>query len=106
MPNIDYAWEKFHATVLTLAGPGALQDRLVDAYSSQLVRLKRDDLPRELQADFSEIEKALTSGTPTGDEGTIAAAVRAMSEQRRQEIAEKIVSMYDAVAHKHGKASG
>jgi hypothetical protein len=61
-----------------LAGPDTVQDRLVDACGRHLIRLDRDELRRQLQADFWK--KAVGSGTPTEGEESVEAAIAGMTD--------------------------
>ncbi len=47
--------------------------------------------------DFDEVERRLTSAEPLGDEGSVDASVRSLSDEEATHIAEQIVGMYDAV---------
>ncbi len=63
--SLDYVWEKFFVAVHSLAGgQGSIKERLFSAYISALIRLKPDDLPREMQQEFSMLQEELTKGTP------------------------------------------
>jgi hypothetical protein len=96
--SLDYVWEKFHTSVLILAGSqGTVQERLADAFTAQLIRLNADDLPEELRGDFEQLERQLTSDEPVGDEGLVDASVRSLSDEEATHLAEQIVGMYDIV---------
>jgi len=93
----NYAWEKLYTTILILAtGDGTVQERLVDAYSSSLMRLEPDDLPEGLQKEFEELQEKLTSKESTYQgEGRIHATVIQMSKIEANRIVEQIFSIYD-----------
>ena|SRR5215216_5083911 len=97
--SLSYGWEKFHVAVLCLAsGRGSIQDRLANAFVSALIRLEpKEDLPPELQTEFSSIVEEMTKVGPTGDEGSIMATANIMPAERASAIAEKIVEMYDTI---------
>lgn len=61
MSDKNYAWEKLWLTINILATQdGNIQSRLRDAYTSQLMRLRPDDLDAALQDDLQEILDALS----------------------------------------------
>lgn len=95
----DYAWEKFYAAVHSLAtGEGSLQERLGYACSGALVRLRDEDLPREMRDEFKELMSALTREEAKGEEGTIAATMHVMDSAEARKHADTILSMYDQLA--------
>lgn len=95
----DYAREKFFSAVLGLAqGDRPARERLADAYTSSLMHLRPDDLPKELQKNFKGIESALTRVSAKGDEGSVAASAAALDDREIRQIIEKVVSMADALA--------
>jgi len=96
--TVQYAWEKFHGAVLTLAGQGDQRDRLANAYLFDLMHVDTSTLPQGIRGDFEMLKETLASGTPEADEGTVVAAVKAMDEFQMHELVEKIVSMYDTIA--------
>lgn len=101
--RLDYAWEKFHAAVLTLAeGSGCVQERLADAYIRHLIRLEPEDLPGNMQADFAVLKERITRIGAAGDEGRVATTTAAMSDFEAKQIAAKIVSLYDQIARRYG----
>jgi hypothetical protein len=105
--SLDYIWEKLYVAVDTLAASsGSIQERLEGAYISALVRLEPKDFQGELRSRFVALTAALTSGpaAPAGNQGTVAAATRALSDERAAELAHEIVSMFDVVAKLQGKA--
>lgn len=95
---MDYAWEKFHGAVLTLAGQGDQRDRLANAYLFDLMHVDVKTLPESIQHDFEMLQETLTSGTPEADEGTVVASVKSMDEFQMHQLVEKVVSMYDTIA--------
>jgi len=92
----SYTWEKFFSALTTLiTGNRSIQQRLIDAFVHSLALLRIDDLPNGLREEFIELEEALTSVEPIGDEGRIHATVRAMDDDTASEYALKIFSLYD-----------
>lgn len=93
----NYTWEKLFTTILILAtGDGSAKERLIDAYSSSLMRLEPDDLPEGLQKEFAELQDNLTATEATYEgEGRIHASVMKMSTIEANRIIEQIISIYD-----------
>lgn len=103
MRSLEYTHEKLWAAVLILAeGDGTVQQRLADAYTSQLVRLTRDDFPLDMRDPFIRIENRLTARDPIGDEGRAAATMAVMDEFDARSVVEVIVSMYGEICRRMG----
>jgi len=101
--SLEYTHEKLWATVLILAeGGGTVQQRLADAYTSQLMRLTADDLPFDMRDAFIEIESRLTARDPVSDEGRVQATVAVMDEFDARRVVEAIVSMYGEICRRMG----
>ena len=94
---MSYEWEKFHSATRILAtGKGSIKERLVDAFIYELHIIEPDDakLPHGLKEVFSKIFCEVTSAKPVGDEGTIIASIKTMSEERAIQIAEEIFDIF------------
>ncbi|ENT7515383.1 hypothetical protein ACE450_004465 [Escherichia coli] len=88
--SLKYAHEKFHTAVLTLAGHGSIQERLINSYVFSLGHLKTaDDIPNALQSRFDELCKELTKFDATGDEGRVQATVSKLNVYGNAEITSK-----------------
>ncbi len=104
MRSWHYTWEKLYATVLILAdGNGTVQERLADAYESQLSRLTADDLPLDMRDAFTRIERNLTEKNPAGSEGRVAATTAAMDYFQASRIVDDIVGMFSTVCQRMGQ---
>ena len=100
---LDYAWEKLYAAVLTLAeGSSPVQQRLADAYVSQLMRLTAADLPADMQDDFKLLSHELTKIAAVSGEGTAAASADRLGEQTARDLVERVVGLYEAVCRRLG----
>ncbi len=103
MRSLEYTHEKLFATVLILAeGGGTVQQRLADAYESQLMLLTADDLPFDMRDAFIEIESRLIARDPIGDEGRVQATMAVMDEFEARSIIEAIVAMYGEISRRMG----
>jgi len=92
----NYTWEKFYLAVTSLvSGDRCVKERLIDAYIYSLALLRKSDLPVEMQKEFEDLERELTTIEPVGDEGSVRATVEAMDVEQARELAKKIFSMYD-----------
>lgn len=96
--DVHYGWDTLHGAVLGLArSTASVQERLTGAYLA-LQTLRPDaDLPGALQPAYASIEARLTAGEPDGDgeEGSVRASTRAMSEEDARRLIEEIVALYD-----------
>lgn len=94
--SLRYAHEKFHTAVLTLAGHGSVQERLVNAYVFSLGQLKTaNDIPNALQSRFDELCQELTKFEASGDEGRVQATVLKLNEFEINKLIEDIVTLND-----------
>ncbi|MDE0394257.1 MAG: hypothetical protein OYK82_05710 [Gammaproteobacteria bacterium] len=97
--SADYTQEKLWQAVDILVGRCTIQERLKNA-AMYLIRLKgfKDDLafPGDLDAQtrLDHIIGRLTSVPTTGNEGTIEASTRALSDDEGQELSREIFSLY------------
>jgi len=102
--SLEYAWEKLYITVRNLAsGTGSIQERLANAYLSGgyiLNLAKGDDLPPDLLPSYEAINERMTRTPPQGDEGSIVASTRQMSDEEAVKVAERIVDLFNEVAHR------
>ena len=70
--------------------PQGLKERLRGAHRS--LSLAGDALPDDLRPDFQWVTEALTE-EPDKGEGTVAATLEAMGDERAMEIADRIFSL-------------
>ncbi len=90
-----YQREKFTNAVSDLAtSPKSIQQRVCDAYLHSLIHVSVDSLPEEIQKQFQDMNERLTKSEPEGDEGSVKATTRDMSEDEASEIATEIWNMY------------
>jgi len=98
--DYSYGWEKLYSAVRNLAGQGKQRDRLVSAVRSlTIIRAEeaKHHFPKEMQDEFIEFRKEMTSVEATGEEGTIQATVNSLDEMGVRRAVEKIISFYDTV---------
>jgi predicted RNase H-like HicB family nuclease len=101
--RLDYAWEKLHAVVLTLAeGSASVRERVADAFIGQLIHLDPEDLPGSIQADFAALRESLAPMAAAEDEDRVAKMAAAINDFEAKQIAAKIVALYDEVARRYG----
>lgn len=92
-------YERLYKAVDSLStGTSSLQKRLEYAAIS-LVPLIAREFPDDLQSEFDSIMEALSNKPEKVEgEGTIAATTRQMPDEKAQEIAESILSLFASVA--------
>jgi hypothetical protein len=88
--------DQLEAAVITLAGHGALKDRLCTAFCDHLDDVDADDLPEELQRDFAELTKAMHKARALPGDSVIRASVRKFSSEEAQHFAMLIVRLFSA----------
>jgi hypothetical protein len=98
--SLHYAFEKFLVGVDTLAtGVGRIRERLEGAFVSGLVMVEADDLPEPFRRKFQEITAEVTSKKAASDEGTLAATIRTLSEDRCADIARELLELFHELSH-------
>ncbi len=103
MRSWDYTHEKLWATVTLLAGRnGTVQERLANAYVSQLMRLTTDDMPLDMRDAFVELRQRLMAKAPDGYEDRVSATTATMDDTEAERIATAIVTMYGEVCKRMG----
>ena len=98
--DYSYGWEKLHLAMHCLAGHGDQRQRLANALLVLNVLVARPEdkyLPEEIQAEFIEFWKKITSVAARGDEGTIKETVNSLDEMGITHAIEKIIGFYDTV---------
>lgn len=94
---MSYTWEKFHGAIHSLAGSGTQRERLVAAYTYNLIRLSPEDLPNEIQEDFRKLQERITKFEAQDKEGSVQATVNKIDDSEVKKIIDKIISMHDTV---------
>jgi hypothetical protein len=98
--SLGYIAEKLFAAVEALAlDTRPLRERLYHAHADWVsrVRLHADHLPEPERKLLDSIESALTRVKPTGQEGSLLATVRAMSDEEAARVIERIVMLLQRV---------
>ena len=91
--------DQFQAALHSLAGHGAIKDRLCEAYRNHLSLIEKDDLPGELREEFQLLVQILTrEPAQLRGEDAVHATVRKMSSDEAAEAASAIVRMFAAVS--------
>lgn len=100
--SLSYAFEKLSVAISSMAkDTNSLQERLRGAYLI-FHPLRAEDFPRDLSNQYREIEKSLTKVPAVGDEGTVMATTRAMSDEEAAKLIESIVDLFTEVAERYG----
>ena len=85
---------QLEAAVLTLVGHGALKDRLCAAYCDHLDDIREQDLPEEVQREFSAMSRAMHAARALPGDSVVRASVRKFSNEQAQGFAALIVRTY------------
>jgi len=86
--------DQLEAAVIALASHGALKDRLATAYSNHLGDIDAQELPLEVQQDFTELSKAMHAARALPGDDVVRASVRKFSNEEAQRSAALIVRIY------------
>ena len=102
----SYHWEVFYKATQGLAcGSGRIQERLELVMGSYLcMRLNPSlNLRPDLEEKAQEILRRTTCKPASGDEGTVAATCRQLSDDEAVAIAEDIFSIFNEVCQMYGE---
>ena len=77
-------WERFYFAVRSLVGPGALRERLHEAFMNHIFPLRREEFPEEMQDEFQRLYERLREQSHLSDDELV-------------ECAREIVRMYDKI---------
>jgi len=91
---MSHAWQIFDAAVRHLVAPESMKERLVGAYSHQLMVLQHDEIPEPIFDEFCELKNSLTRTKAEGNEGRVQASVMNMTDMEAFEHAKTILSLY------------
>ena len=89
---------RLEAAALSMAGPGTIKDRLLDAYCSHLEDLQESDLPGTLGAEFAQMIQALHRAQALPGDDVVKASVRKLSNEEARRYAELVVRLYGMFA--------
>ncbi len=94
---MSQGWEKFHAAMNTLTGSGSQKERLLKAYSYNLVHIKKNNVPADVWDELNQFSKDMTKIQVTGNGGSIKATVHEMNDLEVDSMVKKIIYMHDSV---------
>jgi len=97
--------EQLEGAALALARSGSIKDRLALAYRNHLAQVNAEELPDTLRAQFRACHEALTRERPLQGEDAVRATVRKMSNSEADEVAERVVRLYGAMARESARAA-
>jgi len=95
----SYIWEICYGAVSSLVCHHPMKERLQSAYKS-LIRFKKISVPKEIQDNVDNLLKLLNATEPINNQGRIYDMTMNLTEEEADEIAKKILSLYDTVARK------
>ena len=96
---------RLEAAALSLAGPGHIKDRLLDAYQRYLQDIRKADLPADMGAAFADLIHAMHRASALPGDDVVRASVRKMSNEEASRYAELVVRLYGMLAGLHDRAS-
>jgi hypothetical protein len=95
---------RLEAAALSLAGPGHIKDRLLDAYCKHLQDVQECDVPGEYGLEFAEMIHALHRAPALPGDDVVKASVRKLSNEEACHYAELVVRLYGMLAGLHTSA--
>ena len=86
--------DRFYSAVRTLAGDGAVKQRLIAAYKDNLESLPDADVPDSIRERFDRLRATMCQAQPIGNECIVFATVRKMSAADATALAADIVEIF------------
>ena len=86
--------DRFYSAVRTLAGDGAVKQRLLTAYKDHLELLPASDAPESIRERFDRLRLTMSQSKPIGKECAVVATVRKMSAADAAALATDFVAMF------------
>ena len=96
MNSYRYVWEKFHLAVNMLVGCLDMKKRLILA-TNELLKLENHPLPEGIKEEYNQLLEDLSCVVPKLNEGSIAATINSMTDEKAGDYAKVILSLYDTV---------
>ena len=96
-------WEHMRQAAAVLVGPGAVKQRLVDAFLGHLRAVDAQTLPPEIQQPFMDLSATLSNVKAAGGSNAVVATVRKMSEAEAGACAARVLEMLVAMAGSDGR---
>ena len=96
---------RLEAAALSLAGPGPIKDRLLDAYLRHLQDIREADFPADMGPAFADMIHALHRSPALPGDDVVRASVRKMSNEEACGYAELVVRLYGMLAGLHHRAA-
>ncbi len=93
---MSLAWTEFHSALTQLVEPGSQKQRLFGACSN-IVRLRRKELPAEVRASFDLLTARLHYPGPAASAAALHQSIDAMSDDEVSTSVADIMHIYDTV---------
>jgi len=85
---------KLESALTALTGPGALKDRLLQAYCDCLETIDEQDLPGEVREEFAAMSTALHRVRALPGDSVVRASIRKLSNEEAQRFAALVIRAY------------
>lgn len=96
--DFRHAHERMKVAVESLVGSGVMAYRLGGALHTMSNFLHEDEFPEELKEQYHDIIAECSTASHGDNESVWDATIRNMDPEKMQEIAERIVDLYDTIA--------
>lgn len=95
----SYIREKLrNAARIINSGDGPIQERLLEAWMRSLHVLKLEDFPEQSDRElFATIRFWVTDRTHIGEDGDVPVAIRAMTDEKADEVASEVLELHRRV---------
>jgi hypothetical protein len=94
---MSYAWEKLNGAVRNLAGIGSQRERLIRAYTYNVIQIREEQVPEGRWERFEKLRVQITRIDAKGGEGNIKATVESIEAHEVDEMVMEIVDLYDDI---------
>ncbi len=92
-----YNWEKAHKAIFILAGEGTQSQRLIDAFCSEFIHIKKEGLSEEMIQKYEELDDKITCKAKDRPNSRVEITVNQMNNQEITECVGLIFEIYDYI---------
>ncbi len=90
-------YARLYKAALILTGPGSIQERLGDAFRSEVQYLNPSELPEPLRVELETIQDELTKAEASGERDRIEMSASELSDRQAADLSMQLLEVYDEV---------
>lgn len=93
-------YARLYKAALILTGPGRLQERLGDAFRSEIQYLDPSVLPEPLRVELETVQDELTKIEANGEKDRIEMSANELSDRQAADLSMQLLEVYDEVTRR------